>query len=233
MKKKQLAVRLAALFAAAVTATAGLTGCKNEPEESTENTEYLAAYEDYVQSVLDTNYHGEFDDYMAITGATEQQAANINEAHAVNLAQQLAEVYDIHYSELPAEIGSSLVDICSDIYKKAGYSVDSVDKSGDTVCVTISIQPIEFVQSASAAVEKYTDEFNDRAKAGEFENMTESEYENEYAKGILEVLAKAVEKVSYAETVTYKIQIQYNAETGVSYIGDEDLDKINQLIIAE
>ena len=232
MKKKQLTVRLAALFLVAVTAV-GLTGCKQELEESTENTEYLAAYEGYVQSVLDTNYHGEFDDYMAITGATKEQASNINEAHAVNLTEQLAEQYDIHLGQLPPEIGDTLVEICSELYKKASYSVDEVQKDGETVYVNISIKPIDFLEPASDAVAEYTSKFNDRAKAGEFEKMTESEYENEYAEGILEVLQDVVKTVGYADQVTYRIKIQYNAETGMSYIGDDALDAINQLILAE
>lgn len=233
MKKKQLTVRLAALFLLALMAVSGLTGCKQNQEESTENTEYLAAYEGYVQSVLDTNYHAEFDDYMAITGATKEQASKINEAHAVNLTEQLKELYDIRLEQLPAEIGNSLVKICSELYKKASYSVDEVKKEGENVYVTISVQPIDFLESASEAVAEYTDEFNDRAKAGDFENMTESEYENEYAKGILDVLEEVVKTVGYGEKVTYRIQIQYNAKNGMSYIGDDDLDAINQLILAE
>ena len=63
--------------------------------------------------------------------------------------------------------------------------------------------------------------------------MTESEYENEYAEGILEVLQDVVKTVGYADQVTYRIKIQYNAETGMSYIGDDALDAINQLILAE
>ena len=42
-----------------------------------------------------------------------------------------------------------------------------------------------------------------------------------------------VKTVGYADQVTYRIKIQYNAETGMSYIGDDALDAINQLILAE
>ena len=234
MKKQQLTVRLAAILLVLVMALVSLTGCQLEqPVESTENTEYFTAYEGYVQSVLDANYHAEYEEYMAITGATAEQASKILQAHAVTLTEQLAEMYDIHLGQLPEEIGNRLVEICTAIYKKSAYSVESVEKVGETVYVTVSVEPIKFLEDAASGVSDFTAAFNDRAKAGEFENMTESEYEYEYAKGILDVLEDAVDGITYAEAKTYRIQIQYNAETGVNYIGEDDLNAINQLILAE
>ncbi len=233
MKKKRFTTGLTTFFLLAAVMLFGLAGCGKTEEPSTEAPEYLAAYEKYVQSVLDTNYHGEFAEYMQITGATEAQASSMNEAHAVALAKELAQLYAIELKQLPAEIGDKLTDICAKIYKSTGYSVSKVENVGETVYVTVTVQPVDFVEAASKEVSKYTEEFNDRAKAGEFEQMTESQYENEYAKGMLKVLETAAGKVSYQPEKTYRIEIQYNSETGVNYIADEDLEAIDQIILAD
>ncbi|MBQ8813639.1 MAG: hypothetical protein IJZ85_03980 [Lachnospiraceae bacterium] len=235
MKNKQFTARFAAVFIAVILAVIGMTGCGNnqESEAPTEDTSYLVAYEQYVESVLDANYHAEYASYISMTGATEDQASSVHRQHVLDLARLLADWYDIKLDQLPAEIGNQLTDICEILYKKADYSVSDVQKSGDAVFVSVEIKPIDFLADAADDVMDYTGKFNDRAKAGEFEYMTESEYENEYAKGLLTVLESVAKNVVYAEQKSYRIEIMYDTETGVSYISEEDLSAINQMIFAE
>jgi len=151
----------------------------------------------------------------------------------VNLVLQLADWYDIKLDKLPPEIGNDLTEICRKIYMKVDYHVSGSEKSGDSVVVLVEIKPMDYLTAASEAAGKYTKDFNDRAKAGEFERMTESEYENEYAKGLLKVLDDSVDDVVYGAAKTYRIEIQYDTNTGVSYIGEDDLAAIDQMIFAQ
>lgn len=204
----------------------------NQTEASTENAEHIAAYKQYVKSVLDANYHGDYVKYMEITGASAEQASRINDAHSVNLAEQLAELYAIQLEKLPAEIGDRLIALSKVVYRHSKYSVLSVEMTQKAVYVTVGVEPLKFLEDVSASVAEYTADFNDRAKAGEFENMTESQYENEYAEGILIVLEAAAENVEHADQVEYRITIQRD-ENNVNYIADSDLDAINHLILAD
>jgi hypothetical protein len=235
MKNKQFTTRLTALVLAVMLAAIGMTGCGDTTptEAPTEDTSYLQAYEEYVDSVLDANYHAEYDAYMTITGANKENASNAHEVHVVNLVLQLADWYDIKLDKLPEEIGNELTEICREIYMKVDYRISGSEKSGDSVVVLAEIKPMDYLTAASEAAGQYTKDFNDRAKAGEFERMTESEYENEYAKGLLEVLEDSVDDVVFGAAKTYRIKIQYDTNTGVSYIGEDDLAAIDQMIFAQ
>ncbi len=239
MKKNRYTKRGIALLMVLLMSMMAMTACLDtekptEPTEpATEDQNYLEAYSDYVNSVLDANYHGEYTGYMQITGATQQQASKLTEAHAVNLAEQMAELYAIQLELLPSVIGNRLKEVAYAIYRSADYAVGEAEKSGEKIYVTISVRPLEFYEGVSAKIDTYISEFNERAKEGEFENMTEGEYENEYAEGILEVLEGSTQDIQSAAVKSYRIEIRYNEETGVSYIADEDLKALDQLILAE
>ena len=214
-----------------------MNGCDYQEElpteTPTEDLSYLELYGDYVQSVLDANYHGDHAVYMQITGANKEQASKMTDAHAVNMAEQMADIYAIQLDMIPGTIGQRLTEIGYQVYKAAMYSVDGVEKSGETVYVTVSVSPLQFYQGAAEGIDSFIDSFNERAKLGEFEMLSENEYENEYAEGIVAVLEDAVKNLKYEEAKTYRIQIRYNEETGVNYIADEDMDAIDKLVLAD
>ncbi len=240
MKKNQYTKRLSALLILIMMAVFSLTGCHEEPkpteaptEPPTEDLSYLDAYTEYVQSILDATYHGDCTRYMQITGASQQQAAKMSEAHAVNLAGQMAELYAIQLTQIPAVIGERLTEVAYDVYEKSVYTVSDAEKVGDKIYVSILVQPLKIYHGVAAQIEDYIENFNARAKDGEFAHLTESEYENEYAEGILDILEAFTQNIETEETRTYRIQIRYNEETKISYIAEEDLDAINRMILAK
>ena len=241
MKKNEYTKRLSTLLILIMIAMLSLTGCRDdEPtteapttEAPTEDLSYLEAYTQYVQSILDANYHGDCTLYMQITGASEQQAGKMAEAHAVNLAEQMAELYAIQLKQIPAVIGDRLTEVAYDVYEKSVYTVSDAEKVGEKIYVSISVQPLKFYHGVAEQIEAYIENFNARAKDGEFEHLTESEYENEYAEGVLDILEASTENIELENERTYRIQIRYNEETKVSYIAEEDLDAINRMILAK
>lgn len=241
MKKNQYTKRLSALLILIMIAMLSLSGCRDDAptteapttEAPTEDLSYLEAYTQYVQSILDANYHGDCTLYMQITGASQQQAGKMAEAHAVNLAEQMAELYAIQLKQIPAVIGDRLTEVAYDVYEKAVYTVSDAEKVGEKIYVSISVQPLKFYHGVAEQIEAYIENFNARAKDGEFEHLTESEYENEYAEGVLDILEASTENIELEDERTYRIQIRYNEETKVSYIAEEDLDAINRMILAK
>ncbi len=241
MKKNQYTKRLITLLMLLLMTMMAMTGCHEdevptEPPQTVteiEDLSYLDAYTDYVQSILDANYHGDCNGYMQITGASQQQASKMSEAHAVNLAEQMADLYAIQLKQIPAVIGERLTEVAYDVYEKSVYTVSDAEKIGEKIYVSVSVEPLKFYQGVAKKIETYISEFNARAKEGEFESMTESEYENEYAEGILKVLEESTGTIECAEARSYRIQIRYNEETGVNYIAEEDLNAIDRLILAE
>lgn len=241
MKNNQYTKRLSALLMLIMIAMFSLTGCHEELPETTEapteapteDLSYLDAYTEYVQSIMDANYHRDCTGYMQITGASQQQAEKMAEAHAVNLAEQIAELYAIQLKQIPAEIGERLTEVAYDVYEKSVYTVSDAEKVGEKIYVSISVQPLKFYHGVAAQIEEYIENFNARAKDGEFGHLTESEYENEYAKGVLEILEASTQSIETEDARNYRIRIRYNEETKVSYIAEEDLDAINRLILAK
>lgn len=241
MKKNQYTKRLSVLLILVMIAMFSLTGCQEDAptteapttEAPTEDLSYLDAYTQYVQSIMDANYHGDCTLYMQITGASQQQAGKMAEAHAVNLAEQMAELYAIQLKQIPAEIGERLTEVAFDVYEKAVYTVSDAEKVGEKIYVSVSVQPLKFYHGVATQIEGYIENFNARAKDGEFEHLTESEYENEYAEGVLDILEASTESIELEDARTYRIRIRYNEETKVSYIAEEDLDAINRMILAK
>lgn len=241
MKKNQYTKHLSALLILIMIAMISLTGCHEDAptteapttDAPTEDLSYLDAYAEYVQSILDANYHGDCTRYMQITGASQQQAGKMAEAHAVNLAEQMAELYAIQLKQIPAVIGERLTEVAYDVYEKSVYTVSDAEKVGEKIYVSISVQPLKFYHGVAEQIESYIENFNARAKDGEFEHLTESEYENEYAEGILDILEASTENIELEDARTYRILIRYNEETKVSYIAEEDLDAINRMILAK
>ena len=241
MKRNQYTKRLSILLMFIMIAMFSLTACQEDTpttevpiptEPSTEDLSYLDAYTQYVQSILDANYHGDCELYMQITGASKQQAEKMLDAHAVNLAEQIAELYAIQLKQIPAEIGERLTKVAHDVYEKAVYTVSDAEKVGEKIYVSIAIQPLKFYHGVAEKIESYIENFNERAKNGDFGHLTESEYENEYAKGILDVLEASTQGIETEGVQDYRIQIRYNEQTKISYIAEEDLDAINRLILA-
>lgn len=241
MRKNQYTKRLSALLILIMIAMLSLTGCHEDvptteaptTDAPTEDLSYLDAYTAYVQSILDANYHGDCTSYMQITGASQEQAGKMAEAHAVNLAEQMAELYAIQLKQIPAVIGERLTEVAHDVYEKSVYTVSDAENVGEKIYVSISVQPLKFYHGVAEQIEAYIENFNARAKDGEFEHLTESEYENEYAEGILDILEASTENIELEDARTYRIQIRYNEETKVSYIAEEDLDAINRMILAK
>ena len=128
------------------------------------------------------------------------------------------------------ELAPAMEELAKKIYSKTKFQVGKAYQDNGIYYVDVEIQPIDILNQTYADVTKYVQDFNDRVAKGEFNNYTKEEYENVFAKGIIELLDKAADNMQYKakETVTVRI---IEGDSSFS-IKNEDFQNIDMKVIA-
>lgn len=187
----------------------------------------LKTYQEYVKSLLDVNYLGEYEMYEQISGSNNGE--DIYNECIADVADTLAASFAIEEDMLSADMLARLDSVSKELCGKASYSVDEAVYSDDIYTVNVKAKSLNYFETAKAAFDIYIDDFNNRAANGEFLDMTEGEYETTYAEGVIELLETSLDECSYGEESSYIVTIQVN-ENGESYVSDDDLSRVAALI---
>lgn len=187
----------------------------------------LKTYQEYVNSLLNINYLGDYELYEQISGSNNGQ--EVHEECIADYTEALISCFAIDESVLTDDLKNRLNDISEEICAKASYTVDEADFKNEVYTVQVNIKPLNYFETAKAAFDTYINEFNERAAQGEFLDASEEEYETEYAGGVVELLKDALEESTYSEETSYTVTILVN-ENGESYVSDEDLTEIDGLL---
>ena len=169
----------------------------------------------YVQASLDAAIHGDYAQYMELTGATEEEAQ-----------EEFGDVME-GFNEGISELGLSdemneqfetlMVDVC----KKTKYQVGESREIAGGYEVDVEIQPITNVFDAEALEQGLTDAMDDYLNevmtSGEV--PTEEEITQWAGQKMYDLLSERAENIEYGEpqTVTIKIGNEEN-----NYSPDED-----------
>lgn len=187
----------------------------------------LKTYQEYVKSLLDVNYLGDYEMYEQISGSNNGE--DIYNECIADVADTLAASFAIEEDMLSADMLERLNSVSKELCGKASYSVDKALYSDDIYTVNVKVKSSNYFETAKVAFDIYIDDFNNRAANGEFLDMTEGEYETTYAEGVIELLEAALDECSYGEESSYIVTIQVN-EAGESYVSDDDLSRVAELI---
>lgn len=218
MKKKKWVLVLLAVLT-----VLGLTGCKAREPQEDPNAEQ---YNEYVTGLLDANFHGEYQAYMQMTGASKEDAQARYENSVNMLADSLKEYFLIDTKD--TEVRETLREIAKELYLKSNYTAAEaiLDEETGQYSVNVRIDPLTFFVDVADEVEAYVDDMNERVMNREFVDMSEADYEKTYAKGLVEILKSHVSSPRYGDPVTVNLAFTFDSANQTTYVTDEELAKV-------
>ena len=75
------------------------------------------------------------------------------------------------------------------------------------------------------------DAFNLRAKNGEFDNLTNEEYEEAYGEAVVTALEGKLSPVTYASKIKVDITLDYDKDNNVYVISDEQMEGLDDKVV--
>ncbi len=181
-----------------------LSGCANASQ----------TYANYVQAVMDCTYHGDTAQYIALTGATQQEAYRIYNAEVESVATLICQKFDVDMECLFPETYDEYIVFAQKLLKSIDYRVESNVKLNDTYQATLSTQPPDFWDVAFTYVENaYISEFLQRfAKIDETDPTQYGATMSAWGIKVLEVLNQHFSEVTAQDTKYLTIQIQADTQ---------------------
>ena len=187
-------------------------------------------YSRYIVSLLDINYKNVSKDYMTLTGVSQSDAEAVYVANMDYQAHNLMNYYGVKEVD-DGTILSEFYYLAQSIFSNAKYEVTDVieDKETGSYTLELTVYPLDTLEATYDDVVEYIEGFNARVDEGDYNDMTEEEYETEYAEGIMKILKSTVENPGYMDPVVLEIPIQPSND--YYYITDEDFLKIDKNIL--
>lgn len=201
-----------------------LAGCSGSFDAST-----------FVSGHINSSYLGVFDkEYLNILVNDEEELLEDYEAGLVTEAEYFFFYFDIAEESISPEMKTEVAEMYRKIYAKTKYEVGNTTKSGDSYLVSVTIYPIDII---SKITEEDADEFlldwDNRTESGEFEDMTDDEFETLWARGIIDLAQARLGSIGYLEPETISVQVITQSSAGEEYyiISENDTLRIDELII--
>ena len=188
------------LFVLCMTLCIGVfTACSNT------NTD---TYKNYVQSVLDTNFKGVYQDYMELTSASESQASEIYEA---NISAITNDVLSSGLITDPTEEDlERLRQFAITLLNKADYNVKGVEKKDGTYYVNVEIRPYIFYSTLQDKLLTKYSELSEKYQDVDIDSMSNEEYASyvaEYNEATFTLMDEVLNLNEYEESVTVACKI--------------------------
>ncbi|PXV89103.1 uncharacterized protein DUF3568 [Lachnotalea glycerini] len=172
----------------------------------------------YVNGILDSTYKGVFDQYIKLTEDTEENAQKAYDAVMEAKAESFANFVSVNLTD---ETKAKFIEYSKQIYQNAKYEVKDAIKTDNGFTVDIIISPMTIMQSIATEGESFVNDFNDKNSNGDFADLTEEEFEAEYAKGIMQVFDNNISNIQYADPVTITVNVTLQDDKVYSMASDE------------
>ena len=187
-------------------------------------------YSRYIVSLLDINYKNVSKDYMTLTGVSQKDAEAVYVANMDYQAHSLMNYYGVKEVD-DGTILSEFYYLAQSIFANAKYEVNDVshDSGSDTYTLKLTVYPLDTLETSYDRIVEYIESFNARVDEGDYNDTTETEYETEFAEGIIEILKSTVDNAGYMDPVTLEIPI--NPSDDYYFISDEDFLTIDRNIL--
>lgn len=198
----------------------GLTACSANVEKK---------YQTYIKSLIAINYLGATQDYMNASGANQEDADALYDANIQLLTDNLLTYYSVNIKDAP-DMRVSFEELSKTIYSKVNYNVSKARKDGSVYLVDVTIYPIDLFNQTAPEVDTYINTFNDKVAAGDYNDYTLTEYETEFATGLVEILTKGCESMTYAKPETVTVEIIEDGDK--FYISDRHFLMIDKAMIS-
>ncbi len=183
----------------------------------------------YVQGGLDCLYKGEFDQYMELTEATEEEAKQTYE-EGLEAEADVFEQYIGAEGVITDASRAKIIELYKSIYAKSNYSVKLLSETNGVYVVEVVIHPIDIFTNCYDDATAYVDSFYEKDEAGEFDGLTDEEYSDKYIQGLLDLYTAYVPEIGYNEAKTLTVQVKQD-DSGLYTLSDEDMQNIDTWII--
>lgn len=227
MKISGIYKRAVAVLAAASCLAMVLAGCGSKDKDSG-GTE---AYQDYVVSIMDANYLGQYEKYMEITGSAQAEAEQIYTANIQSFALDMEDALSVKADVVSKNVTEQFINTAREIYGRVKYQAVDVVRDGDTYTVSLEIEPIDFRETVREAFQSAVNSFNEQARNGDFDGCTDQEYEEAYGVTVASALGSGVGEISYKDKTTVKVILDYDKENNIYYISDEQMEALDGQVV--
>ena len=225
--------RRAAALGAALALSLSLAACQGETM-----TAFDAA--DYVQGVLDETYKGTWDNaFLDLVDLTDGEAQDAYEASLEEEYRRFAYQFDLNDGLLTEETRQSALDLLAEVSAKAQYTVQQAVALDDTrYAVEVSVRPMDlFIQVREDALADFQAQFSEQYASVDLESLTaeertalETEYENAWAGGIVELCRGRLGLVGYGDVERILVLVAPD-DDGLYTMGDNDFSNLSALIL--
>ena len=216
--------RIALLLAVTIISMAAFAGCGSGSQK-----DFAAVY---VQGILDTLYLGQYNsDFLALTDyESEDQLAREYENGILAETDYFA--YYFNVSTLSEKTRADLQELYKEIYSFSKYKVNPSTGAEGSYDVDVVISPIDVIQKVTQEdLPDYLESLRESFEDGAFEDLTEVEYEDAYALGIIALIKDRMTDIGYLEDQTLTVHVVKDAEDGLYYVQDDGLAQIDEHII--
>lgn len=185
----------------------------------------------YMQAILDVSYKNKTEDYIEITGATQEEA---DEIFQKNLD---ATMHEFHTAELSEELEENYRFLFEETVKQVKYTVgEAVKGEGKNYTVEIAVEPILLFDDTYEEFQKKAEEYaaeisNNVMNGGEM--PSDDEIQNQVYQTYYDVLTEELNSgLAYGDVKNITVHIN-ETEEGVYEIPDEDLRALDQAMISQ
>lgn len=134
-----------------------------------------------VKGNLDLVYLNEYSDEYKVLLADPPTAEEAEQEYLTNLeaeAQYFMSYFNIAEDMISEETRQSIIDMYKEIYSYSKYEVGEAVKSDEKYLVEVTIYPIDIIQKVmDEDADAFSENWQTRVEAGEFDSMTDSELE--------------------------------------------------------
>lgn len=179
-----------------------LTGCASVKEK----LGVAFPVKEYVESVLETVYHGEYGNYQKYTEESEAAAKAWHEQYVEEEAAYFAEYLNI---ELVSKKGEEqLKKIIEELYKQVRFEVQEPIRNDEGQLVEVVVYPVDFFHEAEEELNEYIKNFNQALAGGEYDTMSSEEQKVKYEEELLAICEKHTEVPDSAYQISVNLTLK-------------------------
>ena len=186
----------------------------------------------YVKGLIDTNYLNQRDDaYVKMLSEDITEEEFVEQYYSGVRAE--AEFFMNYCSivDVSEETVQRIVDMYDEIYSHTKFEVGEATEASNGYLVSVTIYPIDVMERAiNQDGDQITAEFQRRMENGDYNNMTDAEFEEAWADLVISFVEGYVDDLDYLEPQTISVQI-IKDDDGIYTIEDSDWQRVDALII--
>lgn len=185
-----------------------------------------------VQGNLNLIYLNQYtQEYLDSVGLTPEQADEQYEQGIEVETEYFANYFNILLDSCSDGIEEQIEDLYHQIYAHSKFEVGAATWDGSAYCVELTVYPIDIIQTVvNEDAETFTTNWQTRGEAGEFDSMSDEEYETTWAQEVINLVSARLGGIGNLEPQTITVHVEPNA-SGVYSINDDDFNAIDVLMI--